>query len=129
MIIIGHPLINYEKQYIIASNEDIKKTPSNSHLYLKEFDMEMMRYLQDNELSYSVEITKTYQLLIANAMNATYIITNEPKMHQEIATNYLFDSKLLVYIESLEEIEQVVHTNVDGVIFKDAVDGTFLYHN
>lgn len=121
MIIIGHKLIPYEKQYQISSSQQIENTPPNSTLFLKEFDMELMHYLCVNELSYSVVVQNTQELIVANALGAEYIITTDPKKDQEIATNYLFDAKLLTFIKQLSEIESLVSTNIDGVIFQDAV--------
>ncbi|MGM0624084.1 MAG: hypothetical protein ACQESH_08730 [Campylobacterota bacterium] len=121
MIIIGSPLVAYQKHHCIRCKEDILDTPPNSILHLQEFDGALMAYMQQNELAYSVMITHTYELVLANALGATYIITDDPKDHQEIATNYLFDSKLLTFIQDIKQIDTLATTNIDGVIFKEAI--------
>lgn len=121
MIIIGHELIPYQKHYLVEDRGQIAKTPSNAVVFLKEFDMQLMHYLNENALRYSVAVNSTYELIVANAMDAAYIITKEPKKHQPIATNYLFDAKLLTFITNLEDIETLAATNIDGVIFKKAI--------
>lgn len=121
MIIIGYDIVPYQKHYQVNSIEDIKKTPPNAILHLKEFDGVLMQYLFQNSLSYSVAVKNKTQLLLANALGASFIISSDPKKDQEVATNYLFDAKVLTFIKSIDEIENLVDTNIDGVIFKDAI--------
>ena len=121
MIIIGYDLVSYQKHYLIHSIKDIKQTPPNAVVHLEEFDGVLMQYLFQNSLSYSVAVKNKTQLLLANALGASFIISSDAKKDQEIATNYLFDAKVLTFINNIDEIENLVDTNIDGVIFKDAI--------
>jgi len=121
MIIIGYSFIPYQKHYLINSIESIQKTPPNATLHLEEFDIELMQYLFQNELTYSVVVQTKTQLILANALKATYIITNNPQEDQQIANEYLFDSKLLSFIQTIDQIETLINTNIDGVIFDSAI--------
>jgi len=121
MLIIGYEQIPFAPQYLVDGVEDIAKTPPNSTLFLKTYDEALMRYCFDNELSYSVCVETVSQLLVANALGASYIVTKNPERDQKIATNYLFDAKILTFIKDIDEIEKLVETEIDGVIFESAL--------
>jgi hypothetical protein len=121
MIIIGYEYVPYKPQYVVDGVEAIAKTPSNATLFLKTYDEALMRYCRQNALEYSVCVESVTQLIVANALGATYIVTKNPKRDQKIATNYLFDAKILTFIKDINEIESLVEADIDGVIFESAL--------
>ena len=61
--------------------------------------------------------------MYASSLNARYIIVDKEmaKTAQNIAENYLFDAKILVKIESEDEIEEIAILGIDGVLLSNAV--------
>ena len=122
MILIGDENIAYELIEKISSINDITTTTSNSTL-LYNFDFEILRYTQKNNL-HSAVITKNLQELIyASTFDVKYIIVkaNIAKAAQNIANNYMLDSKILVVIDSNEEIVQHAIDEIDGVIYNKVI--------
>ena len=120
MKIFGHPWIESEQFYVVANQEEIKKTSANSTLKLEEFDIELMKYCQINSLAYMVNVCDIKEAIFANLLGAKYI--KAPKILAKelmpIAQNYLFDSQILGIISKDSEIEELAKANVDGVWFK-----------
>lgn len=119
MIIIGHELVPYEPFYRVNSVSQIKKTPSNSNI-LTSFDKEIILFCQKNCLVFGVEVHSAKEALIANGAKASFLIVNNTdlaKKIQNMAENYLFDAKVLVYIKHEEEIENIANQEIDGVLF------------
>ena len=120
MIFIGDPNIDFEKIEKISSVEDITNTNSSSTV-LFDFDFEILKHCNSNDVKSAVVVSNITEALYTNAFNARYIITNisNAKAIQEIANEYMFDSKILTIIESSKEIESVALQGIDGVIYKD----------
>ncbi len=106
--------------YKIKTIEDIKNTPSNSIL-LFDFNKEIMKFCKENDIKYAVIVSSILEAILANNLNATFIIINKKiaKKIQEIANEYLFDSKILVKIVFEWEIETFAKLGIDGVLLKD----------
>jgi len=118
MIIIGDKFIPYESFERVNSIDDIKNTSSNS-IVVFDFDKEILSYCLDNSVGSCVNISNITQAIICNTLESRYIIVpkNISKEIQNIATNYLFDSKILVEIKYEQEIETHAKNNIDGVIY------------
>lgn len=121
MIIIGYDMLPYKSHYKVASINDIHATPPNATLHLAHFNEELMAYMKQNSLCYSVVVQNKTELILANAYEAAYIITDDPKSAQNIATDYLFDAKILTFVTKIDQIEKLVDTGVDGIIFAKAI--------
>jgi hypothetical protein len=128
MIIIGHPLLDFEPFYKITSIEEAKKTPPNSTI-LFDFDkdaLKLFRFAKKNRLPFAVEVKSVKELLISNGWGASYAVINREfaKTAQKLAEEYLFDMKILVKIESEIEMEELAKDFIDGVIFeRSIIDG------
>jgi len=118
MIIIGDKFIPYEKFELIKSIEDIKNTSSNS-IVVFDFDKEILSYCLDNSVKSCVKVSNITEAIICNTLESRYIIVPNSisKEIQEIAVNYLFDSKVLVEIKDEQEIETHAKNSIDGVIY------------
>jgi len=120
MKIFGHPWVDMEQLYSISNKEEIVKTPSNSTLKMEKFDINLMKHCQNNALIYIVEVQNIKEAIFANLTSAKYILCSK-KLAIElmpIAQNYLFDTQILAYIGSENEIEEMAKVGVDGVYLK-----------
>ncbi|MEA1983667.1 MAG: hypothetical protein U9N39_08985 [Campylobacterota bacterium] len=125
MLFFGHRFLENEKLYHVNDIESISKTPSNSNIYLgfHEKNLDIIEHLNENGVSFTLSVANVTELAYASALNAKYIVVNPAlaKTAQSIAESYLFDAKILVNIESEDEIEEMLLLNVDGVLFSNAV--------
>ncbi|MEA3554193.1 MAG: hypothetical protein U9R39_07335 [Campylobacterota bacterium] len=123
MIIIGDNYINYENISVINSIEDIKLTKPNTTVVF-EFDKDLMKYCNQNDLNYAVKIVSIKESIYANNLNARYILPDNKLLEvvQKIAENYMFDSKILATIEKEQSIEDIALKSIDGVIFKRLIN-------
>jgi hypothetical protein len=125
MIIIGHPWINSPQLCKIFSLEDIKKTQANQIVLLEPLNEScaIAKYCQENSIAFAVTTHTLTDALFANALGAKYIICEEDdaSIIQPIATEYLFDTRILVLIHSENEISKIARVGIDGVILSEAI--------
>ncbi|HEX5670261.1 MAG TPA: hypothetical protein VFX66_01895 [Sulfuricurvum sp.] len=125
MILFGHPLISSERFYHIESLEAIANTPSNSviALFFTPENIDLISYLRKNKVRFALYVTSTTEAVLAENMNANYLIVN-PKVGQEIqkvAEHYLFDAKVLGYIDQEDQLEKLIEMRLDGAIFIETI--------
>lgn len=125
MIIIGHRIIGCDTFTHINSIDEISSTASNSTVVLN-YDLNIMDYCFRNNIKYAVKISKISESVFANNLNAKYIIIEQSisKEIQNIAENYMFDSKIIVIINNDDEIDNVANQGIDGVIYKVFLEGS-----
>lgn len=125
MILFGHRFIESESFYHIDSISAIKKTPANSLIYLdfSEENLDIVQHLVDNDIKFALYVSSIKEVIYAENLGASYIALLQPlaKDAQKIANEYLFDSKILAYIEDEDEIEDLAYQGIDGAIFLKAV--------
>jgi len=125
MLLFGHRFIESENFYHISDIEAISKTPSNSTIYLAftESNLDVIKYLNQNSVTFALSINTLTELIYASSLDATYIIVTQElaKSAQNIAESYLFDAKILVSIETEDSIEEMAELGIDGVIFSNAI--------
>jgi nicotinate-nucleotide pyrophosphorylase len=122
VIVIGHKLYSRESLYRVLKVSDIGKTPPNSTLY-SSFEVSLLQHYRDNSLSFAVEISTITEAILSENYGATYIVVDGAIAEelQKIADNYLFDSKIVVKVESDEELEKFAKLGIDGVIYGEGV--------
>lgn len=122
MILIGHPLIANEKVFRVKKVEEISKSPSNSTILFEDIEkcVEIAYYCNNNGVKYGVIVSSIKDAIFANALNAKYIIAEKEnaKKIQEVANEYLFESRILCIIDEDSEIEEIALLGIDGVIFE-----------
>jgi hypothetical protein len=106
----------------ISSISEIKNTKECDILYFV-FNDELCLYAKNNQLSYMVIVKNAKELILANKLEARYILIQNAnnkilKKYMQIAQNYLFDSKIICEINSLDDINKIAKTNVDGIYLK-----------
>lgn len=123
MILIGDENIKYEEIEKINAISDIQSTSSNSTV-LYSFDFEILRYTQENNIASAVVTKNLQEVIYASSFDVKYIIVTKgiAKAAQNIANNYMLDSKILVIIESSDEIVENAIDEIDGVIYKKLVE-------
>jgi len=122
MLIIGDKLIPSEIFCKIGSIQDIENTKPNSILVFK-FDKNILAYCLNNHILTAPIIDNITQSVIANAMNAKYQICNKSisRQLQNLAENYIYDSKILAIISDEKEIEELAMQGIDGVIYNSYI--------
>lgn len=125
MILFGHPLLSSERFYHIESLEAIAKTPSNSiiALFFAPQNIDIIVHLHNNKIRFALYVTSTTEAVLAENMNANYLIVH-PKVGQEIqkvADHYMFDAKVLGYIDQEDQLEKLIEIRLDGAIFIEAI--------
>lgn len=124
MIIIGHEIIEYKKIETIQNIDDIKKTKSNSVVFFN-YDIELMQYCKMNDISYGVYAHDIKSAIFANALEAKYIFSTKKNIKdiQEVANEYMFDSKVLQIISDESMVENAAKKGIDGVIYEKVLKG------
>ncbi len=123
MIIIGHKEIEYKPLYKIQNIKDISLTPSNSTVVF-EFDFALAKHCLKNGIDYAIIVKNIKEVLFASALEATFIVTSEKKLTkkaQKLATEYLFDSKILFLCDDEDEMLWCAKRSIDGILLKNAI--------
>ncbi|WP_187647256.1 hypothetical protein [Nitrosophilus labii] len=104
----------------IETIEEIKNTPPNTTLFFR-YDLELIKYCYDNDLSFAVAVDSIKEAIFANHFGAAYIVVKKDmaKKIQNVANEYLFDAKILVKIVFDWEIEIFAQKGIDGVYLRD----------
>ncbi len=125
MIIFGHPWIKSPKFRKVFKQSDIEKSGADEILLLEPLvdSHELARHCAANELPFAVTVNSLKDAIFANAIGADYIVCEEDDamVIQPIAENYLFDTKVLALIFDEKEISKIARSNIDGVIFPEAI--------
>ncbi len=125
MLIFGHRFIPSISLYHVFDIDSIANTPPSSvvHIEFKEENLDIILHTTLNKINTSICVKNITELIYASNLGASYIVLKKElaKEAQKIATEYLFDAKILVFIEDENEIEEFAHLGIDGVIFSNAI--------
>jgi hypothetical protein len=122
MLILEKPFS--EENFVkVNSIEEIQKTPSNSTVIFEYTNnLENFIFCKENNISYGVIINNPKELIFISNLNAKYAFTDnleKAKIFQKIAENYLLDTKIIFLANSLNEIENLIQYQIDGIKLKD----------
>ena len=125
MLLFGHPYVPSEQFYHIESIEAIRRTPPNSvvTLFFTPENLDIITHLRAHNVRFALHIETTSDAVIAENLKASYLIVN-PKNGSEIQTvadHYLFDAKVLGYVDSIQHLEKLIEMRFDGAIFPEAI--------
>jgi hypothetical protein len=117
LILLGFEHIPYPKIEKIDAIKDIESTSANSVVYFN-YKQELLNYCFENSVPYAVKIDSILQALYSHNLGAQYIIVEDELVVkvQDLADHYLFDSKIIVPIQSVDQIESKAIQHIDGVI-------------
>lgn len=125
MLIFGHKFIPSESLYHTPNIDSISNTPPSSVIYLEfsEDNLDIIEHANTNQIAFALNVENITELIYASALGAKYILVSREmaKTAQNIAESYLFDAKILVNIDSNDEIEEIAILGCDGVIFSNAI--------
>jgi hypothetical protein len=122
MLVFGHKYLINEQFYSVNSVEEIEKTPSNSTIFCKfsEKNISILQFAIDNVVDVAIEVESLKDAIFSEIFKVNFIIAKDLELAQElqkIAEHYMFDSKILTWIDSEDEISKVAKIGIDGVIF------------
>lgn len=124
MIILGCKDIPSREIVEVKSIEEIKSTPSNSLLmttYNKNI-FEFAKYCKKNSLDFGVVVSSLLEVIYCANIGASFIFVDDKeltKKAQKLACEYLFDAKIVAFIDHEDEIVPLAKKGVDGVIFRN----------
>lgn len=124
MLIIGHPLIPFKPLYKVTKIEDIKKTKPNCTILIDFDDKELVHYSKAQDISLALHVKSIKDACLANALGAKFVVVDDDllaKQVQDLATEYLFDTKILLQIADENTIEKAAKNFIDGVVFKKGI--------
>lgn len=124
MQIIGHKLIEYENFNLIQTVENIL----NFDNLIFEYNENFIKNAKNSDKTYSVIVRNLNEAVLANALNAKFIIIEKnnisiTKEVVKLAEFYLFDSKIAIIIENYEkDLLNAINLRVDAVIYKNIIN-------
>lgn len=124
MQIIGHKLIEYENFNLIQTVENIL----NFDNLIFEYNENFIKNAKNSGKTYSVIVRNLNEAVLANALNAKFIIIEKnnvliAKEVVKLAEFYLFDSKIAIIIENYEtDLLNAINLKVDAVIYKNIIN-------
>jgi len=123
MIILEKPFSN-EEFVFVSTLEDIKNSPSNATLIFNYCDssLDVYNFCKQNNIPYGVIVSNIKELIFTSNLNAKYVFTDiiqKAKELQDIAQEYLLDTKIIYLANSLDEIEEVAKLGIDGIKIKE----------
>ena len=125
MLLFGHRFIPSNSFYHVLDIDSIANTPPSSliHIEFNEKNLDIIEYVNLNTIPFSLSVKSIREIIYAASLGASYIVVhkNLAEDAHKIATEYLFDAKILVLIEEEAQIEDLALLGVDGVIFSEAI--------
>ncbi len=125
MLIFGHRFIPSISLYHVLDIDSIANTPPSSviHIEFSEENLDIIKHTTLNQITTSMCVKTITEVIYAANLGTSFIVVKKDlaKDAQKLATEYLFDAKILVLIEEENEIEELALLGVDGVIFSNAI--------
>lgn len=125
MLLFGHPYIPSQPFYHIDSIEAIRRTPANSvvALYFSVENLDIIDYLRQNSIRFALHVESITDAVIAENLGTSYLIVlpKHGSQIQQVAEHYLFNAKVLGYIEDIKDLEDLIELRLDGAIFAEAM--------
>ena len=125
MLLFGHPYVSSQPFYHIDAIEAIAHTPANSvvTLFFTSENLDIIDYLTQNSVRFALHIETITDAVIAENLGASYLIVlpKHADVIQKVAEHYLFDAKVLGYIEEMKDLEDLIEMRLDGAIFSDSI--------
>ena len=118
-MILLNEFFSDEKFFEVKNRNEIKTSPNNSTLIFEYKDnlLETFKFCDENNIPYGVKISSIKEFIFISSLNAKYAFVNKDiaKSIQQIANEYLSDTKVIVFIQNDDEIEEIARNGIDGV--------------
>jgi hypothetical protein len=125
MLLFGHPYVASQPFYHIDSTEALRRTPANSvvALYFSPENLDIMEHLRKNSVRFALHVENAVDAVIAENLGASYLIVlpRDAQEIQKVAEHYLFDAKVLGYIDDVNDLNDLIEMRLDGAIFSDSM--------
>ena len=113
-----------EEFFEAATLEDIKNSPKNSTLIFKYCDssIELYNFCKINNIPYGVIISDIKEMIFCINLNAKYVFCDtikNAKVFQKIADNYLTDTKVVLFVENFNNLDEIVKYNIDAIKLRE----------
>ncbi|WP_139471138.1 hypothetical protein [Campylobacter armoricus] len=119
MLIFGHPLINMQK--FSHFEDDFIQANVNCFLY----NENIIKKAQERKCDFAIYAKNDDEVLLSNALGAKYILIEDENLAiiaSKMAEFYMFDSKILFLLDSLENnLKKAYELSVDGVCLKSYI--------
>ncbi|MBX2078374.1 hypothetical protein I9T54_02330, partial [Campylobacter peloridis] len=118
MLIFGHSLIKMQK--FVKLKDDFDKTSVNCFDY-NEKEIAKAKKLQ---IDFAVFAKNENEIILSNALSAKYILIDNEQLAiiaSKLAEFYLFDTKILLLVDDLENLIHAYKLKVDGVCLKSYI--------
>lgn len=123
MLLFGHPYVPSAPFYHIDAIEAIRHTPANSvvALFFTPENLDIIEHLRQNGIRFALHIETPTDAVIGENLGASYLIVlpKHGEAIQKVAEHYLFDAKVLGYLENTDDLEDLIEMRLDGAIFAD----------
>lgn len=125
MLLFGHPYVPSQPFYHIDSTEALRHTPANSviALYFSPENLDIMEHLRKNSVRFALHVGNAVDAIIGENLGASYLIVlpRDAEEIQKVAEHYLFDAKVLGYIDDVNDLNDLIEMRIDGAIFSDSI--------
>ncbi|EAB5244215.1 hypothetical protein PXI10_05785 [Campylobacter jejuni] len=121
MLIIGHKLLKNLDFSFIESVEEVK----DNKVYCIVYDEKLISYLSQNDFEFAILVQNKDEIFLANALGAKFLLCNDKKLAKfasKVAEFYVFDSRVLIIVDKLENFKKFYKLKIDGIILKDNID-------
>ncbi|AXP08541.1 hypothetical protein N4T57_04360 [Campylobacter hepaticus] len=120
MLIIGHDLLQDLDFHFFQENEIIQE----DRIYCVFYDEKSISYLKAKHAQFAILVQNKDEIFLSNALQAKFLIFQDPKLAQfasKVAEFYIFDSKILMLANTLQNLEKFYKLKVDGIILKTKI--------
>ena len=113
-----------ENFFYVKTMQDIKNSPNNATLIFEYCDssLELYNFCRINNISYGVKANNIKEMIFCTNLNAKYIfcdIIKQAKVFQQIATEYLIDTQIVLLVDDFNNIEEAVKHKIDAIKIKE----------
>ena len=128
MLIIGHQHIVCEKFLEVQTIQEIQTTKTTQYTQqsdcgrwvkaCNDYNFDLAKMLASMQCQFGVLVENITDCMLYASFQPKYIlIKDNAKTYQNLADNYLLDSKILLIIAKEESIATAALDGIDGVIF------------
>jgi hypothetical protein len=122
MKILEKPFCNEEFTYV-KTLEDIKNSPSNNTLIFEYCDssIELYNFCKINNIPFGVIVSDIKELIFCLNLNAKYVFCDtikNAKKFQKIVEDYLYDTKIVLFVDDFNNMEEIVSYQIDAIKLK-----------
>jgi len=125
MIILNDERFNNEKIEIVFDISSIQNTkPNSTILFSNDFDekfIERYKYAQKQNIEMAIKVNSIKDFIFVINLNAKYAFCKNLELAKElqtIADNYLTQTKVILEVESFDQIEKIAKAQIDGIYIK-----------